>query len=168
MTLARCKIVFQKNISKQYCIRRLIYSETGLWPPTCTYDSDYCCLISHLKLIEKHWKPLVTQKWHELSKNRRKANTRYILSMFPYPSGSLHLGHVRIYTMGDIISRYNQLNGYNIVNPMGWDSFGLPAENAAIERSLNPKEWTNMNISNMRHQFDSIALNFEWREATSD
>lgn len=102
---------------------------------------------------------------------------RYILSMFPYPSGRLHLGHVRIYTSGDILTRYSKLMGKNeryqanydhVVHPMGFDSFGLPAENAAKERGLHPAFWTNTNIRTMKQQLDQLALQFDWREATSN
>ena len=81
---------------------------------------------------------------------------------------SLVTGHVKIYTSCDILSRYHELNGMNVVNPMGWDSFGLPAENAALQNDLNPMEWTYSNINSMRHQLESLGLNVEWREATSD
>ncbi|KAM2567859.1 hypothetical protein TB1_010167 [Malus domestica] len=102
---------------------------------------------------------------------------RYILSMFPYPSGRLHLGHVRIYTSGDILTRFSKLlakneryaaNYSHVINPMGFDSFGLPAENAAKERNLHPAVWTNSNIRTMKKQLDDLALQLDWREATSN
>lgn len=95
---------------------------------------------------------------------------KYILEMFPYPSGNIHMGHVRNYVIGDIYARYQKLQGYEIIHPMGWDAFGLPAENAAIEFNTHPKDWTYKNIDNMKNQLSMLDLKLDWQKelATCD
>ncbi|MEY8767414.1 leucine--tRNA ligase [Francisella philomiragia] len=107
---------------------------------------------------QKYWRENNSFKAVE-DKNKEKF---YCLSMLPYPSGTLHMGHVRNYTIGDVIARYQKMQGKNVLHPMGWDAFGLPAENAAIKHKKSPYEWTKSNIAYMRSQLDSLGFSFDW------
>ncbi|MDB4252686.1 leucine--tRNA ligase [Gammaproteobacteria bacterium] len=120
--------------------------------------------------MNKQYEPNIIEKaiqssWEKDSRYEVKADDRekfYCLSMFPYPSGKLHMGHVRNYTIGDVISRYKRMNNFNVLQPMGWDAFGLPAENAAIANNVSPDDWTRENIEHMKVQLKSLGLSYDW------
>lgn len=113
--------------------------------------------------IEDHWK-------NEVFKEFRKHNNSesfYVLSMFPYPSGNLHMGHVRVYSISDTIARFQNMIGHKVIHPMGWDAFGLPAENAAIIHKVPPQQWTKDNINTMKKQLFQLGFNFDWNREIS-
>ncbi len=114
------------------------------------------------KAIEKKWQ----QRWEQQRPYRVQADPEkkkyYVLEMFPYPSGRIHMGHVRNYSIGDVIARYKRMQGFNVLHPMGWDAFGLPAENAALKRQIHPAAWTYDNIAYMRNQLKAMGFSYDW------
>tara|TARA_Y100001970_G_scaffold68692_1_gene87649 strand:+ start:5065 stop:7608 length:2544 start_codon:yes stop_codon:yes gene_type:complete len=116
----------------------------------------------NFKIIEEKWQKAWFKKKLYSSKINKDKKKFYCLEMFPYPSGKIHMGHVRNYTIGDVLSRYKSLLGFNVLHPMGWDSFGMPAENAARQNNLNPKKWTENNIAVMKTQLLKLGLSIDW------
>jgi len=114
------------------------------------------------KQIEQKWQNFWSKKKTFAAKSDRNKKKFYCLEMFPYPSGKIHMGHVRNYTIGDVLARFKSLQGYNVLHPMGWDSFGMPAENAARQNNLDPKSWTEKNIANMKSQLKQLGLSIDW------
>jgi leucyl-tRNA synthetase len=121
-------------------------------------------------MIERYDFAEIEAKWQKYWEDNKLFKTTeedgkkkfYLLEMFPYPSGKLHMGHVRNYSIGDVATRYLRMNGYNVLHPMGWDSFGLPAENAAIKNGIHPNVWTWDNIAEMRNQLKQLGLSYDW------
>ena len=120
--------------------------------------------------MERYCPQEIEAKWQKIWENEHSCHTEmddtkpkyYVLEMFPYPSGKLHMGHVRNYSIGDVVARFRTMEGYNVLHPMGFDSFGMPAENAAIQNKVHPAQWTYANIENMERQQRALGLAYDW------
>ncbi len=115
------------------------------------------------KVVEKKWQDIWSKNKIFQTSRDEKREKFYVLEMFPYPSGKIHMGHVRNYTLGDVIARYKKMKGYNVLHPMGWDAFGLPAENAALTEKKHPESWTYQNIKTMKEQLLKMGLSLDWQ-----
>ena len=121
-------------------------------------------------IVERYCPREIEAKWQNIWHTAHTCHTEmdqtkpkyYVLEMFPYPSGKLHMGHVRNYSIGDVVARFRTMEGYNVLHPMGFDSFGMPAENAAIKNKVHPAEWTYANIANMEKQQRALGLAYDW------
>ncbi|MDA9186663.1 leucine--tRNA ligase, partial [Candidatus Pelagibacter sp.] len=121
----------------------------------------------NFKTVEKKWQEFWDENKTFKSDIKKDKKKFYCLEMFPYPSGNIHMGHVRNYTIGDVLARYKIMKNFNVLHPMGWDSFGMPAENAAKQNNLDPKSWTEKNISNMKNQLKKLGLSIDWDKEIS-
>ena len=111
---------------------------------------------------EARWQQVWAERRTFVADDRSPKPKTYVLEMFPYPSGRIHIGHVRNYAMGDVIARVRRAQGFEVLHPMGWDAFGMPAENAAIERGVHPGDWTRANIATMRGQLQRLGFALDW------
>src|SRR5205814_6359248 len=111
---------------------------------------------------EPRWQKIWDERGIFAARNDDPRPKYYVLEMYPYPSGKLHVGHVRNYTIGDLVARYRRAQGFNVLHPMGWDAFGLPAENAAMAENIHPAIWTHENIKTMRAQLERMGFGYDW------
>ncbi|MFM7613212.1 MAG: class I tRNA ligase family protein, partial [Synechococcales cyanobacterium] len=128
-------------------------------------DSRY-----HPQIIEEKWQKIWADHHSDATPEELNRPKFYALSMFPYPSGNLHMGHVRNYSITDVIARFHRMKGFQVLHPMGWDAFGLPAENAAIKQGTHPAQWTYQNIAQMKSELQRLGLSYDWERevATCD
>ncbi|OWA52834.1 putative leucine--tRNA ligase, mitochondrial [Hypsibius exemplaris] len=148
--LTRSGFLLSKSSGCRWIPARTAFNQTGIWEPKLTLQVK--------QDLEAYWKPIL----HNVKHRQGSRGKYYVLSMFPYPSGKLHLGHVRVYAISDSMARMRKLQGYEVIHPMGWDAFGLPAENAAVEKGMPAHVWTESNITHMRQQLINMGFDFDW------